>query len=141
MNIEKNKSTIEDNIDTDIQNIKDKKNTFEKQQKNKEKILNKIETTEHLSELKLLVKQWIITQKVADKIEIWKLVEKKEIENMFNKIEEIEDIKNIDKYLPKEFRITKKEYIQALENKVYRRKTISLKEWSILFYDVDLFMR
>jgi len=103
--------------------------------------LNKIETTEHLSELKLLVKQWIITQKVADKIEIWKLVEKKEIENMFNKIEEIEDIKNIDKYLPKEFRITKKEYIQALENKVYRRKTISLKEWSILFYDVDLFMR
>jgi len=130
MNIEK-KNTL-NNIENNKNNIENNKR-FEKQQKNKEKILNKIETAENLSELEWLVKKWIITQKIANKIESWDFIEKEEIENIFNKIEEIEEIENIDKYLPKEFRITKEEYIQAIESKIYRIQIITKLDLALNF--------
>ena len=130
MNIEK-KNTL-NNIENNKNNIENNKR-FEKQQKNKEKILNKIETAENLSELEWLVKKWIITQKIANKIESWDFIEKEEIENIFNKIEEIEEIENIDKYLPKEFRMTKEEYIQAIESKIYRIQIITKLDLALNF--------
>lgn len=128
MNIEK-KDYIKQNKEREGQN----KEKFEKQLKNKEKILNKIETSEKLSELKKLVEKWIISQQTANKIEKWEYIEKEEIQEIFNKIDEIEEIKNIDRYLPKKFRISKKEYIQALESKTYRIQTITKLDLALNF--------
>jgi len=124
IHVEAGKEVIKDNIE---------KTNFEKHQKNKEKILNKIKTSENLSELKQLVEKWIITQKIADKIRSWNFINKTEIEEIFTKINEIEEIENIDKYLPKEFRITKEEYIQALENKLHRIQTITKLDLALNF--------
>lgn len=132
MNIEK-KNIKKNNLEQNKDNFEENKNKFEKKQKNKEKIINKIETAEKLSELKQLIKKWVITQEIANKIELWDFIEKEEIENIFNKIEEIEEIKNIDKYLPKEFRITKEEYIQAIESKIYRIQIITKLDLALNF--------
>ncbi|MEA3387062.1 MAG: hypothetical protein U9Q66_01395 [Patescibacteria group bacterium] len=44
---------------------------------------------------------------------------------MFDKIDEIEDIKDIDKYLPEDLRVSKDEYKQAVENSLKRTITLT----------------
>jgi hypothetical protein len=43
---------------------------------------------------------------------------------MLDKIDEIEDLKDIDKILPKNLRLTKEEYLIALKNKNARVKIL-----------------
>ena len=38
------------------------------------------------------------------------------MQEIFEKIDEIEDMENIDEYIPKDMRITKEEYAAALHN-------------------------
>jgi inorganic pyrophosphatase len=47
------------------------------------------------------------------------------VEIIFQKIDEIENIENIDEYLPKEYRITKEEYKNALSNDIFRVQIIT----------------
>jgi len=47
-----------------------------------------------------------------------------EIEEIFTKIDEIEEIKDIDKYLPKENRISKEEYTKAIYDDIFRIQTL-----------------
>ncbi len=111
---EKSKENLQEQIDTHKEYVK-----------KKEIIDTKEETSEKLDSLKELVDKKVITKESADKIVSWKAIDKNEIEAMFDKIDEIEDIKNVDKYLPAEYRITKKEYLKALESWVYRVKTLT----------------
>jgi len=85
----------------------------------------KEETLEKLDFLKKLVSKKIISKETAEKLKDWKSINEKEIIKMFNKIDEIEDIKNVDKYFSKQYRITKEQYLKALENWVYRVQTIT----------------
>jgi len=125
---EKKKKKLEE-----INSKKEDKETFEKKQKNKEEILSKIETSEYLYELQELVKKWVITEEVATKLKTWKNINQAEIEEMFNKINEIEEIKDIDKYLPEDLRISKEEYLKALENKIFRIQTITKLDLALAF--------
>jgi len=93
--------------------------------KTKEKIKTQIETDDELNNLKDLVEKWIITKDTAENIAKWKNIDSDILEEMFDKITEIEDIKNIDKYLPEEYRVTKEEYKEAVENSLKRVVTLT----------------
>ena len=43
---------------------------------------------------------------------------------IFDNIDKIEDIKDIDNYLPSDLRVTKDQYQQAMVNEVYRTQTL-----------------
>lgn len=63
-------------------------------------------------------------------IEWWDIT-KEEIEDILNKIEEIESNEKVDKYLPKEFRITAEDYKQSLVNWVKRLQIITKLDTSL----------
>lgn len=133
MSIEK-KNKLNENIDWNLEK-KDKKinNLMEKTNKNIEKTRSKEQTHEDLQKLEELVKKWIISQESADKIKSSKIISKQVIEEMFDKIDEIENIKNVDQYLPSNLRITKQEYLQAVENKIFRIQTITKLNMALNF--------
>jgi hypothetical protein len=92
--------------------------------KTKETIWVEIEADKSLNNLKELVQKWVIKEETAQKIISWKNLEEETIVKIFEKIEEVESIKSISKYLPKEFRITKEEYSKALHSNDFRKKTL-----------------
>jgi len=109
---------------------KKKKVTEKEQQENskkitehhkiKEKIWVEIEAEENLLDLKELVKSGVISKETAEKVVFWDDIEDDIINEIFEKINEIEDIKDVDKYLPKELRITREDYVKALHNDIFR---------------------
>jgi hypothetical protein len=48
-----------------------------------------------------------------------------DIEVIFQKIDEIENMEKIDEYLPKEYRITKEEYKKALIDGIFRTQMLT----------------
>jgi hypothetical protein len=93
--------------------------------KTKEKIWVEIETEDNIFHLKELIDKWIITQKTAEKIIEWEHIDSESVKEIFEKINELEDIKNIDKYVPKELRITHDEYSRALHDDIFRIQIIT----------------
>lgn len=93
--------------------------------KTKEIISVEIEAEEEISHLKNLVKKWLISKENAEKIKLWKEIDEEIIKEIFKKIDEIEDIKNIDNYLPKQLRITHEEYFKALHDEIFRVQMIT----------------
>ncbi len=55
----------------------------------------------------------------------WQELDNQEVEEILNKIDEIENTQDIDKYLPQEYRISKEEYKRALIDDVFRNQTIT----------------
>ena len=51
-------------------------------------------------------------------------LDNKDIQEIFENIDKIEDIQDIDNYLPADLRITKNEYHQAMVDEVYRTQTL-----------------
>ncbi len=104
------------------------KNSIEKQirfQKTKEKIGAKIKAEDEIFNLKQLINSWIITEKIAKDVIEWKNIDNKTIKEIFDKIDEIEDIKNVDDLLPKELRVTSWEYFKAISDEIFRVQTIT----------------
>lgn len=91
----------------------------------KEKINVEIETEEKIWNLKELLEYWVISSETADKIISGINISNEEIAKIFEKINEIEDVKDVDKYLPKELRITHEQYVKALSDDIYRVQTIT----------------
>lgn len=118
--LDKKKSLEKDKINTEKQDKKQKEFL-----KTKEKISLYNESSKELNYLKELVSKWIITQEIANKIISQEVLSKEEIETIFQKIDEIEEIKEIESYIPKELRLTKNEYLQAIEDDIIRVKTIT----------------
>jgi len=52
-------------------------------------------------------------------------ISQEEINDILEKINEIDDIDEVDKYLPKDFRITSEEYKQSITNGIIRTKTLT----------------
>lgn len=93
--------------------------------KTKEKISLQVELDNELLKLKDLVSSWKIDKNTIEKITKWELIEDSVLEEIFDKIDEIEDIKEIDKYLPKDLRITKEEYKTAMTDDIQRIQTLT----------------
>lgn len=90
----------------------------------KEKISIEIEAEQEIFQLKEMVDSWFISWDIANKILAWEEITNEEIKEIFDRIDEIEDIKNIDDYLPRNLRITRDEYLKAIKDKVFREKTL-----------------
>ena len=97
----------------------------------KEKISVEIETEEELNKLKDLIDKWIISKDTAEKIVEWENIDKEIIEEIFDKINQIDEIKDIDKYLPKELRVSKEDYSKALNDDIFRLQLITRLDSSL----------
>lgn len=91
----------------------------------KKQIETQIYTEQKLEELKILVEKWLITQQQAEDIANNKELNKKDIQEIFENISQIEEIKDIDKYLPKELRVTIQEYQKAMFDDIFRIQTLT----------------
>lgn len=91
----------------------------------KEKIEISKKSEDDIFYLKELIKKWLITKKTAEKIISWEKISKDEINQIFEKIDQIESIKNIDNYLPVELRIKKDEYLRATEDDIFREQILT----------------
>ncbi len=100
-------------------------------QKTKEKINVEIEIEDEIFHLKELVEKWVITRETADKVVEWKDISEDEIKEIFEKIDEIEETKDIDKYLPDNLRISKEDYLNAVNNDIYRVQVITKLDSSL----------
>ncbi len=114
---------------TEKQKISEKKALLE-QQKKKAEIREHIKADEALTKLHDLLDNHDIDLDIADVEHIGKALEWEElnhddIEDILEKIDEIENTQDIDKYLPPEFRITKQEYHQALVDDISRVTVIT----------------
>lgn len=94
--------------------------------KSKDKISEFSQTDEALWKLKDLLKgkdELDLSEvdiNIIKKAIEWGKMTDEEIESVLEKIDEIEKTEDVDKYLPKESRITKEEYKKALVNEVFR---------------------
>ncbi len=86
----------------------------------KEKIWVEIEAEENLLDLKELVESGVISKETAEKVASWDNIDEEVINEIFEKIDQMEDIKDIDKYLPKELRISHDDYVKALHDDIFR---------------------
>jgi len=91
----------------------------------KEKISISIESDEKLESLKELIWKWIVSNEVVQQIIKWENIDDDVIAEIFDKIDQIEDIKDIDKYLPEDLRISKNDYKKALTDDIFRVKMLT----------------
>ena len=121
---------------------KKKKNISEKELKNneiknlehkkiKEKISTQIKAEEDLTSLKELVEKWIISKDVAEQIVEWEDIGEDAIKEIFEKIDQMDEIKDIDQYIPDELRITKEDYSKALTDDIFRVQLLTRLDSSL----------
>lgn len=91
----------------------------------KEKISVELEAENDLENLKQLVSKWVISKETAKNFTEWLEIDDDIIKEMFDKIDQIDEIKDIDNYLPPELRITKQEYIRAINDDIFRVQTLT----------------
>jgi len=127
-----NSGILKEESDKNIDKTKKKeseinKEKLEKVKKQKEKIEVQEQAESNLYELKNMLDKWVLDDKTEDLVEDivdFDLISQKEIEEIFDKIDEIESTKDIDHILPKTLRITKEDYKNSLSNDDIRKKTI-----------------
>lgn len=91
----------------------------------KQKIIDKTDAAKNLNFLKSVVERWLIDLNVVKNIVEWKDLNNEEIEHIFEKIDEIESVENVDNILPKELRITKEEYLTSLKDYEFRQQILA----------------
>ena len=89
----KNKKELEDKEQEEFQ----KKQV--EQEKTKEYIKTEIETEDKLHSLHELVDQWILSKEDVEKVVNWEDLDEDTIKEIFDKIDQMDDIKNVDKYI------------------------------------------
>ncbi len=107
----------------------DNKKSVERDRNNKklreyikaEEALNKVKDMINDKDLELSLDQVQMIEKVISSDDI----SEEMVEEILEKIEEIEKTEDIDKYLSKEYRITKEEYKKAINNDVFRVQIIT----------------
>lgn len=119
---ENEKKLKKDQEKKELQEFLDKQKTHEV---TKKQIEAQMQTEEKLEELKLLVEKWLLTQKQAEQIASNHELNNKDIQEIFERISQIEEIQDVDKYLPKELRIWVKEYQKAMFDDIFRIKTLT----------------
>lgn len=91
----------------------------------KEEIIVEEEVENDIFHLKELVERWIITEESAKKVVEWKDLDEKTIKEIFEKIDNIEEIKDIDQYIPQNLRVSHADYDKALHDDIFRVKIIT----------------
>ena len=94
-------------------------------QKMKEYIQTETETEENLHKLHDLVDGGLLTKEQAEHIADWEELTQDDVQEIFEKIDEMEDLKDVDKYLPAELRITKEDYSKAMTDDIFRVQTMT----------------
>ncbi len=94
-------------------------------QKVKEKISVEVQAEEDLMDLKELVEKGVITKETAKKVVEGEEIDENTVKEIFEKIDRMDEIKDIDDYLPADLRVTKEEYQKALQDDVFRVQTIT----------------
>ena len=94
-------------------------------QKMKEYIETETQTEENLHKLHDLVDEWVLTKQQAEHIADWEELTQDDVQEIFEKIDQMEDLKDVDKYLPAELRITKEDYSKAMTDDIFRVQTIT----------------
>jgi len=92
----------------------------------KEKLTKTIESSREVTFLKSMMERWQISPELAKVIAQNDQLESEEIEEIFEKIEEIEAA--WDKVLPKELRLTKTEYLTALSDEWAKEEALQKLE-------------
>lgn len=117
---------------TDIPNhLKDKERNELNEKQKKEKMIqlekiNQIGKIKFdLEKLKFLIMNWFLDEQLAKDLIEWNSIESDELNEVFIKLDSIEEIKWIEKILPKDLRITKEEYLSALSNDEYRKLVLN----------------
>lgn len=120
--------------DSDKKNEKLKKNeqeikekSLKESKKKKEEIEIQEKAEDNLFELKEMLEDWVLdykTEELVEDIVEFEFISQSEIDEIFDKIDQIENSKDIDKVLPKSLRITKEEYKKALQDDGARVQTI-----------------
>ncbi|EKE30374.1 MAG: hypothetical protein ACD_2C00001G0024 [uncultured bacterium (gcode 4)] len=82
--------------------------------KEKDKLLNMIEKDRNLAMLRSIIERWLIRPEIIKAIAEWKWLDILEINEVLKKIDDISATEKIDSILPKEMRVTKEEYLEAL---------------------------
>ena len=103
------------------------------QEKIKKEAREKKDSSEILKRLEEMLEDWELSQneikelkQMVDEVDI----SQDEIEEILEKIDEIEKTEDVDKYLPKEFRITGEDYKKSLTDDIKRVQTITkLNTW------------
>ncbi len=93
--------------------------------KEKKVLLEKIEKDKKLAYLKSLVERWLIRPSTVEHIIAGTELNSAEIREIFEKIDEIEQVANIEEILPAQFRITKEAYLAALEDPMVREQVLT----------------
>ena len=113
--------------------LSEKEKTFDKKNnldlKNKQEKLQKLEQTENnLNSLKDLLEDWKLdytTSQLVENITQHNEISEDQIQEIFDKIDEIENNDAISKYLPEETRITKDDYQKSLKDDIFRTQTLT----------------
>lgn len=93
--------------------------------KQKEFISVELEVENDLHYLKDMINSWFVSQETARKIIDWVQISNEEIKDIFDKINQIEEVKEIDKYLPREYRITQEQYFKAISDDIFRVQVLT----------------
>lgn len=118
---EKEKKLKKDQEKKELQQYLDKQKTHEV---TKKQIETHMIAEQQLSDLKELVDNGIISQEQAEHIINHEELDSQDIKEIFDNIDKIEDIKDIDNYLPSDLRVSKDQYQQAMVNEIYRTQTL-----------------
>lgn len=104
--------------------------------KTKEKIQAEIQTEEDIFALQKLVEKRVVDKDTIKNISSGKEIDKKIIEQIFQKIEEIENIDDIENYIPPSLKITKEDYLKATKDEIFRLQTLTKIDASlVIIYD------
>ncbi|QFR39236.1 hypothetical protein A9Q91_03295 [Candidatus Gracilibacteria bacterium 28_42_T64] len=109
----------------DEKELKEQQKKIIDQQKTKEYIKTEIDTEDQLHSLHELVDKGILSQEHVEQIIAGEDLDEDTIKDIFDKIDQMEELKDVDKYLPSDLRITKDDYHTALHDDIFRTKTIT----------------
>lgn len=105
-------------------------------QKNKETLLTRIDKDKNLSFLKSLVERGLIGVSTVEQVLSNVHLDSDAVAEIFEKIDEIEAMRNIDEIFPKIYRVSRDEYLQALEDDKVRTEILAKIDTSLGFiYD------
>jgi len=105
---ERKKAKIKDEAE-----LKKEQEAIIKMQKQKEVNREEEAISDDLQKLRDLLEKHVIDDALVNKVMKQAELDHDEVETIFEKIDEIESIDNIDDYLPKDMRVTKQEYAAA----------------------------
>lgn len=88
--------------------------------KEKQKLLKIIDKDKNLAQLKSIIERWLISISTINHLVEGKNLELSEVNEILSKIDEIINTEDIDNILPIPLRVTKEEYLDALENSISR---------------------